>query len=304
MYNLKLKIQYMSNLLLTVLFTSWLLLAFRVFDHYKINQLQAIILNYFVCSITGFFFYHNYEKIIEIRSFDTWILFSLITGSCFLPTFYLMAYTVKHISVTVSTIASKISLIIPVTVSILYLNSASSFSVLNMIGLLLGLGAICMTSIRNKTETETPIVTSRFRYFLPILVFLGGGLVDVLVNISNYKFLPADKSTLFPFFAFSAAAFAGFMILSYRIIFLKERLRWRNLVGGIILGVPNYLSIYFLLRTLREFDNNGALIFPVLNIGVILVNSLIAIVFLKEKMNKANYIGLFLALLSLALIIS
>lgn len=294
----------MSNLLLTVIFTSWLLLAFRIFDRYKIDQLQAIILNYFVCSLTGFFFYHNYEKILETERFDTWILFALLTGSCFLPTFYLMAYTVKHISVTVSTIASKISLIIPVTVSILYLNSGSYFSTLNIAGLVLGLGAICLTSIRKDDGNQASVSAGRLRYFLPVLVFLGGGLVDVMVNISNYKFLPADKSTLFPFFAFSAAAAAGLVILLYRISFLKEKLRWRNLLGGIILGVPNYLSIYFLLKTLRDFDNNGALIFPVLNIGVILVNSLIAIVFLKERMNRANYAGLFLALLSLALIIS
>src|SRR6187402_345719 len=186
----------MLNLVLTILFTSWLLIAFRVFEIFKIDQLQAIIFNYMVCAVTGFFSFHNYEKIIELDSFDTWIVFALLTGSCFMPTFYLMSYTVKTISVTVSTIASKISLIIPVTVSILYLNTDSSFTLMNGIGLLLGLGAILLTSIKKeKDEHSSP--KSIFHYFLPLLVFLGGGLVDVMVNISNYKFLPADKSSLF-----------------------------------------------------------------------------------------------------------
>ena len=310
----------MSNLLLTIIFTSWLLIAFRVFDLLKIDHLQAIIFNYLLCAIIGFSFSHNYEKIMELNTFDTWILFALITGICFMPTFYLMAYTVKKISVTVSTIASKISLIIPVTASILYLNKDSSFSLMNVIGLLLGLGAIVMSSIKKNTSTvEThhnasqPIITpdsiptethydaslqrnkpSLFQYFLPVLVFLGGGLVDVLINITNFKHLPSDKSSLFPFFAFSAAAFSGFIVLVIRMLFYKEQLKLRNLFGGIILGIPNYLSIFFLLKALHDFDNNGALIFPVLNICVILINSFIALIFFKEKLSQYNYIGLFL----------
>ena len=296
----------MSNLVLTIIFTSWLLIAFRVFDLLKIDHLQAIIFNYILCMIIGFSLSDNYEKIIELDLFETWIIFALIIGSCFLPTFYLMAYTVKKVSVTVSAIASKTSLVIPVTVSILYLNKDSSFSFFNIMGLCLGLGAILMSSVKKNDATENTVNASsipRLHYFLPVLVFLGGGLVDVLINITNFKHLPADKSGLFPFFAFSAAAFSGCTVLVLKMIFFKEKLKLRNLFGGIILGIPNYLSILFLIKALKDFDNNGALIFPVLNISVILINSFIAIVFFKEKLNRYNYIGLFLAVVSLVLII-
>ncbi len=297
----------MSNLILTILFTSWLFLSFRLFDLYKIDHLQAIIFNYLLCALIGFFFFHNYEKILEIKTFETWIIFALITGTCFMPTFYLMAYTVKKVSITVSTIASKISLIIPVTVSILYLNEASTLNTLNIIGLALGLGAIVMSSVKTNTPTNAsalPLNAGRLTYFLPALVFLGGGLVDVLINITNFKYLPHDKSGLFPFFAFSAAAFAGAIVLGIRIVLFKEKIRFKNLLGGIVLGVPNYLSIFFLIKALRDFDNNGALIFPILNIGVILINSAVALLFFKEKLNWYNYVGLCLALVSLLLIIS
>lgn len=295
---------YMLNLILTILFTSWLLIAFRVFDLYKIDHLQAIIFNYIVCAITGFFFFHNYEKITELNSLDTWIVLAIVTGSCFMPTFYLMAYTVKTISVTVSTIASKISLIIPVSVSILYLNKEGGISLLSGIGLVLGLGAILLSSIKKEEGQNTGAIKSKFQYFLPFLVFLGGGLVDVLINITNFNYLPADKSSLFPFFAFSAAASVGLIVLVIRLIFMNEKLKIRNLIGGIVLGIPNYLSIFFLLRALRDFDNNGALIFPILNICVILINALIALLFFKEKLSRYNYIGLLMAIVSLLLIIS
>lgn len=295
----------MSNLILTILCTSWLLISFRLFTIFKIDQLQAIIINYLVCAVTGFFFDHNYEKILALQSIDPWLICAVITGACFLPTFYLMAYSVKHINVTITTIASKTSLIIPVTISLLYLNSAGSFTWMNSLGLLLGFGAIVMTSVKNKdTSTEQIRPTSRFHYFLPALVFLGGGLVDVMVNITNYKFLPEEYSGLFPFFAFSASATTGLIVLLGKISFAQEKIHWKNVAGGLMLGIPNYLSIFFLIRALRDFDNDGALIFPVLNICVILVNSLVAIAFFKEKMTKFNYFGLVLALLSLLLMIA
>ena len=144
----------------------------------------------------------------------------------------------------------------------------------------------------------------RFEYFLPILVFIGAGLVDVLINITNFKYLPANQSSLFPFFAFSVAAVSGIGVLAGRMIYLKEKIQVRNILGGIVLGIPNYLSIFFLLKTLQSFNNNGALIFPALNICVIFVNAFVAILFFKEKLSIYNYAGLFLAVISLLFLVA
>jgi drug/metabolite transporter (DMT)-like permease len=294
----------MSNLLLTIIFTSWLLISFRVFALFNIDNLQAIIFNYIVCVIIGFSFFNNYQLLSHIETLDTWIIFALLTGACFLPSFYLMSYTVKKISVTVSTIASKTSLIIPVSVSILYLNSDVQFTAVNLIGLSLGLGAILLSSLKFTSIKKTNDAKIRSEYFLPILVFIGAGLVDVLINITNFKYLPTDQSSLFPFFAFSVAAVTGITVLAGRMIFLNEKIKLRNILGGIVLGVPNYLSIFFLLKTLQNFNNNGALIFPMLNICVIFVNAFVAILFFKEKLSLYNYIGLFLAVISLLFLVS
>ncbi len=294
----------MSNLVLTIIFTSWLLISFRVFALFHIDNLQAIIFNYIVCSIIGFSFFNNYQLLSGLEALDTWIIFALLTGACFLPSFYLMSYTVKKVSVTVSTIASKTSLIIPVSVSILYLNSDAPFTAVNLIGLSLGLGAILLSSLKFSTTKKTTDTKFRFEYFLPLLVFIGAGLVDVLINITNFKYLPASQSSLFPFFAFSVAAFSGIIVLVWRMVYLNEKIQLRNILGGIVLGIPNYLSIFFLLKTLQSFNNNGALIFPALNICVIFVNAFVAILFFKEKLSLYNYIGLFLAVLSLLLLVA
>jgi drug/metabolite transporter (DMT)-like permease len=290
----------MYPLVLAILFTSWLLIAFRVFAIFRIQTLQAIIINYMVCSVTGLLFFRNYEKISSIQFSETWFSMALLTGFCFLPIFFLMAYSVQKTGVGITTLASKTSLIIPVSVSLLYLNEQATFEWTHSLGLTLGIGAIVMTSADKISFSST---SPNRELLLPFLVFLGAGLIDVLINISNYKFLPADKSSLFPLVAFSASACTGLCILLYRFIAFKEKIVFKNIAGGILLGIPNYLSIYFLLEALQDFGNNGALVFPLLNIGIILLTAVVAFFFFQEKPGKYNSIGLAMAIAALLLLI-
>jgi len=176
--------------------------------------------------------------------------------------------------------------------------------VINFIGLGIGLIAILLSSVKKTSTASNNEKPSTFVYFLPLLVFLGGGMVDVLINITNTLFLPKAYSGLFPLFAFSVAAIAGFIVLCYRLICKNEKITLKNCFAGVVLGIPNYLSIFFLLKALQDFNNNGAVIFPILNIAVILVTASVALLVLKEKLTPYNYIGLGLAVLSLGLILA
>jgi multidrug transporter EmrE-like cation transporter len=69
-----------------------------------------------------------------------------------------------------------------------------------------------------------------------------------------------------------------------------------------MLGIPNYFSMYFLLKTLSAFHNTSAVVFPVNNIGILAASSLVSILFFKEKMNKLNWYGLLLSVVSIILI--
>ena len=72
--------------------------------------------------------------------------------------------------------------------------------------------------------------------------------------------------------------------------------------AGIAIGLPNYFSIYFMLHTLSWYQNDGAFVYPVLNIAVIVVTSLMGIALFKEKLSKLNLIGIIIAILSIGLV--
>ena len=80
----------------------------------------------------------------------------------------------------------------------------------------------------------------------------------------------------------------------------------KSLIGGVALGIPNYFSIYFLVKALQEMHNEfqmeSSSLFMVNNLSIVILSVGIGLVFFREKLDKFKIFGLFLALVSLYLI--
>jgi drug/metabolite transporter (DMT)-like permease len=212
-----------------------------------------------------------------------------------------MGLTVEKVSVSVATVANKMSLIIPVVISLIYLRKGpDNFSHLNYTGIFFALIAIILTSYR---KAEQKNENRKYLFFLlPFSIFFLGGLIDTLINYTNYAFLQGKHPFLFPLVMFTIAAATGIIILAIKLISKREIPRLKDVAGGFALGIPNYFSLYFLLRTLSDFKNDGAVVFPVVNIGIIVVASLAAVLIFKEKLSGLNLIGICLSAVSIILI--
>jgi drug/metabolite transporter (DMT)-like permease len=98
------------------------------------------------------------------------------------------------------------------------------------------------------------------------------------------------------------AAVSGLVLLIFKVFNRLEKVEVKNIVAAITLGVPNFLSFYFLILTLSYFGNSGAFVYPIYNMGVILVSAFVAILFFKEKVSKLNKFGLLLAVIAILMI--
>ena len=88
----------------------------------------------------------------------------------------------------------------------------------------------------------------------------------------------------------------------YRLLKGTTQMSWRNIAGGIVLGVPNYFSIYFMIRMLNtNFIKSSAMI-PLSNVGVLVASSLAAILFFRERPSLKNKVGLALSLIVIVLL--
>jgi drug/metabolite transporter (DMT)-like permease len=88
----------------------------------------------------------------------------------------------------------------------------------------------------------------------------------------------------------------------YDIKIRKTRLSPINIFFGALVGAFNFGNILFYLKAHQAFADNPSTVFAAMNMGVIILGSLLGILVFKEKMSRRNYVGLALALVSIVLI--
>ncbi len=179
----------MAFLILSILMNVGIFTAFRLYPRYGIDTFQAIVINYVVCVITGVIFVGNVTSFQSITFTEPWLVISLFLGGVFVVGFYLTAITTQRFSMTVSSVASKISMAIPVLFALFIFDIESKiFDVWNFLGLFMALAAIYLTSFKSKTILQTKNV-SGLLFLLPVSVFLIGGAIDTTINYTNYMYL-------------------------------------------------------------------------------------------------------------------
>ena len=95
-----------------------------------------------------------------------------------------------------------------------------------------------------------------------------------------------------------------FGILFFIVKSFKEenKIKGKNILAGIILGVPNYFSMYYLIKALQNKNIESATIFTLINIGVILLTTIFSLLIFNEKIKRQNYIGILLAIIAVFLV--
>ena len=223
---------------------------------------------------------------------------AILIGIVFVSTFYLMAKTTQLRGVATATVASKMSLAIPVVFSLfIFKISTNSLDTWNYFGIILAFVAIILVT-KKKVEGQSKQTFSFKYYVLPFSIFLLGGLIDTSLNYINHRWLTDESSAIFTIMVFGFAFIIGLGI----ILIMKIKFKTKDILAGIALGIPNFFSIFFQLKALSAFDNNGALLYPSLNIGIIIGSTIAAILFFKEHLSRLNKIGITIAILAILLL--
>lgn len=270
-------------------------MVFRLFSKFKINTLHALVFNYLTATVCGIALQETTIKITAIPHF-TWFPYALFLGTLFITVLNLMALTTQRNGLSVASVATKMSVVIPVIFGLVYYKE--SLSIFKIIGILLAIIAVYLASIRTKDGLK--IKPSNLIF--PVLVFLGSGLIDTTVKYLEGEFIAKGDIPIFSATVYAMAATIGISIIIVKGLKGKFRFQFKNVIGGIALGIPNYFSIYFLVEALRSnvFDSSG--IFTINNVAIVMISTLLGILLFKEKLLLKNWIGIGLAVLGILLI--
>lgn len=284
----------MLDLALSVLFSSLIFVIFKLFSVYKVETLYAIITNYIVACVVGLLFYKGEVRLTDIPE-KSWFLPTFILGLLFIIVFNLMATTSQKLGVSVASVATKMSLVLPVIFGVFMYHE--ELGVIKVIGILLALAAVYFASVKDKS-----IAFERSALLLPFLVFTGSGVIDISLGYFQKELIAPLELPLFSATVFASAAVIGLLMVLLKSFKKPIKINFRNVIGGIVLGVPNYFSIYFLLRALQNESLNSASVFTLNNVAIVMFSTLLGILIFKEKISAKNWGGIALAVVSIMLV--
>ena len=287
----------MIYLLGSIVLTSWLTLSFKVAERANVDRLQAIVFNYICCVITGSFVNGHAPAYVHNISQD-WFPWACVMGTVFISLFNIIAFTAQRIGVAVTSVANKLSLVIPFIFSIYLYNEVATW--LKIVGIAVALVAVVLTCIPARREGNKD--SAGWLYVLPIALFLGSGMLDTMIKYVEHQFLDANNVNEYLITAFSMAAFIGILLLTYLFTSGKLKFQPKSIFMGAVIGIPNYFSIWCLMEVLKQYKHNSSAIIPINNMGIVLFSAVTAWLLFREKLSIINWIGIILSLGAIALI--
>ena len=300
----------MFELLLSIVMTVLLYLNFRYFPKMGVDTLQAIVINYGICVITGLLFRPDTIQDFAHNDLSGWLWAGIFQGFMFMAVFILVGWCTQSMGMAVSSLVSKISMVIPVAISLFILQSGGGFNILKISGICLALGALVLISTnKEKVLQDTPGDEQKpaksFKWkglLLTVAVFFGSGTVDSFTNYVNNSVIVEAQTSMFTISVFLFAFLFGSIYLIWKKLTTGVSLSYTTVIGGITLGIPNFFAYYFMLRALSVFNNDGSLIFPLANISVILISTLLGVMVFNERLSPANKAGVALAMLAIGVL--
>lgn len=281
----------MLHLVLAIIFSTGIVISFKYFSRFKIDNLQAITVNYLIASAMGFLIYPGTYSFPELP-YKQWFLISCIIGVVFIMVFFVFALSAQKAGVAITAVTSKMSVVIPVSIGILAYGENTNL--LKITGILLSLLAFYLTFKSNEKQK----IEKRF-LLLPVLLFLGNGTNDTFTKHATL-FYVGDESMLFLANVFLVSLLVGIGIMIYTAARKRLVFAPRNLLAGAWLGMLNFGSSYFFLLGVGSFDSS--VFFPVFNVSIVSASALAGLFLFREKLSWINWVGILLALCAILLI--
>jgi drug/metabolite transporter (DMT)-like permease len=281
----------MFELIGTIFCSSILFFIFRLFPKFEIDTAQAIVFNYFTAFICGSFVNGQLPTVQGL--IDAGLLgWIIICGFLFISIFIAMGVSSQKNGMGITSVAVKMSLAISAIAFIFIHNESITW--LKILGFILAIaGVLLITLEKSTTNQKGP------NLLLLLFIFIGSAGLDVTLNVIKQNFAHDYPDSLFTAFGFLAAGTIGLIWLSVAFLMNKRKFAFKNIIAGIILGVPNYFSIFFLVRAYETTHWSNATVLAVMNISIVALAAIFGMVLFKESARIQKLIGLLAATIAI-----
>lgn len=276
----------MVYLLLAVLSSSIISIIMRLSSGKIRANLSMLATNYFICSLLGAA-YAGFDLVMpQVAGFSVTLWLGIISGVLYLAGFvFFQANTNKH-GVVLSSVFMKLGLLVPMIASVLIFKEVPT--VIQIAGFCIAIFAIILINRRDGDAGRT------FGFGLILSLLLSGG-ADVMAKFFDVL-APESLSSQYLFYTFGTA-FALCIVL---VIHKKERPSFKEFLYGTLIGIPNFFSARFLVRSLAELP--AVVVYPTFSVGTLLIVTLAGVIVFGERLRKVQWVALLGIIVALILL--
>ena len=276
----------MLYLCLAILSSCAIALLMRVSADRITGRLSMLGANYLICSLLGAA-YAGFDLVCpNVPGFAATVALGVVGGVLFLSSFVLFQWNTGRNGIVLSSVFMKLGLLVPMTLSVLFFHEIPTWT--QIAGFCIALVAIVLINAKKENSA------SRFRWELLVLLLIGGG-ADAMTKV--FEALGSTAlSNQFLFYIFAVAL----VLCAVLVIYKKERPGIRELLFGAAIGIPNFFSSKFLLRSLADLP--AVVVYPTFSIATILITTLVGVCFFKERLRLTQWVALAIILAALVLL--
>ncbi len=287
----------MLSLIIAASCSAALTLVLKIFRDPKGNRFGIILGNYLTCVLLAFVQMPEKGRIFDLH--PSTLIMSGIGGFLYVSGLVFTQTSVQRNGATLTSAFSKLGLIVPLFISFLFFDEIPSL--LKICGVLLAIAAILLMNYPSKTEKgeeKTPAKEKSSLVILLLTLFACGcseSMAKIFARLGDQR-----EDTRYFFFLFLTAALLTFVLSVVETRKNGKTLRAAELGAGVLAGIPNYFSSYFLLQALLDLP--AALVYPVFSVGSILLVAGGGMLFFRERLSRIQCMGFVLILGALVLL--
>ena len=283
----------MLYLLLAIVCGATYSVFFKLFACRGVDSLQAIAFNYLTAFALGTAFACVSGDFVVPTGVASWGT-AVLLGSTFVGAFVLMARSTALTGVTLTTVASRVSLVIPVVCSFLLFPEGDAP---RWVAVAVILAAMVMMFVPSGEKRRQQRLQRASLLLYPLGVW-------VLFGVNNFGLKWAQSVLIAPqeSAAFSAIIFlfaVMFAVVALMVRRDKRGFEWSALWGGVTLGVANFFVTWGMLRGLAEVP--ASIFFPTYHTTIVALVAVVGTVAFKERLSKVQWLGVAVAVMGIVM---
>lgn len=277
----------MIYLVLAIISSALVSVVMRLSQRFARNNITMLAANYVMCTAAAAFLAGGVVPAGEGAALTMGL--GSICGVLYLLGFVTLQWNIHRNGVVLPATFQKLGVLVPTIAAITIFGESARWT--QLLGIAVAVGAILLMQGPGARAGEGN--AKNFAGLLALLMC--GGMSDVMSKVFQ-TWGNADHGNYFLVFTFLIAL----VLCTVLCLVKKQSVTVPDVLCGLALGIPNYMSARFLLWALRDVP--AVVVYPSFSVGTIIVVTLAGLLCFREKVEKRKLVALGLILGALVLL--